>query len=101
MDFMSIGSVSGFFTGFGLMLLLAIYKWRKGKKERRFDERYETIHGKARTFSWSITVVLIFMVFLGAVIYEGFKLAAILLAIVYVFILLTYWGAVAFFSKRV
>lgn len=101
MEFLSFESVSGFLLGFGLMILLGFYLRRKGDKERKFDERYKTVDGKARAFSWGTTVALIFMMFLGAVIYEGFKLAAILLAIVYVFILLTYWGAVAFFNKRV
>lgn len=101
MEFISISSLSGFFTGFGLVLLIAIYKWRKGKKERRFDERYEIIHGKARTFSWSVTVVLLIVMTIGVVIYEGLNLAAILLAIVYVVILLTYWIAVAVLNKKV
>lgn len=100
MEFISIESISGFFTGFGLMVLLAIYLWRRGKKERKFDERYETVQKRARTFSWGMTIVFIFMMFVGVVIYEGFGLAAISLAIVYTFILLTYFGAMAFFNKR-
>lgn len=101
MEFISPASLSGFFTGFGLVTLLAIYLWRKGKKERRFDERYETIRGKARTFSWGITIIVIFMMFLGAIIYEGFKLAALLLGILYAVILLTYWLSAFVLNKRV
>jgi len=100
MGSISVSSLGGFITGFGLILILIVYQWRKGTKERRFDERYETVHSKARNLSWGITVILTFLLLLGAAIYEGPKLAFILLTIIYAVLLLSYWGAVIIFNKR-
>ncbi|WP_153731892.1 DUF3796 domain-containing protein [Sporosarcina obsidiansis] len=96
----SLSGLSGFFVGFGTVLVIALYLRRKGKKERRFDERYEKIHAKARTISWGITVIVLALMWLGALLYEGTELAFVLLATVYAIMLLSYGIASLVLEKR-
>ena len=77
----SIESLAGFITGAGVVLFIAYLYFRKGRKERRFDERYQEIHTKARTLSWTITLVVLMVMWLGSLIVEGPKLAFILTGI--------------------
>ncbi|MBB4826542.1 apolipoprotein N-acyltransferase [Sporosarcina luteola] len=92
--------ISGFISGFGIVLLIALFYFWKGRKERRFDERYETVHAKARTISWGITVIVLALMWLGALIYEGASLAFILLAAAYGIMLLSYGIAVFVLNKK-
>ncbi|WHT49430.1 hypothetical protein QNH10_07815 [Sporosarcina thermotolerans] len=62
----SIESISGFITGAGIVLLIAFLYFKKGSKERRFDERYQEVHGKARTVSWTITLLTLLFMWVGS-----------------------------------
>ena len=95
----TLSTLGGFITGFGLTVGIVIYVWLKGKKENRFDERYETVHSKARALTLSILIILIFFLMIGAIMYEGMKLAAILLGVLYVVTLISYFTSVLLFNK--
>lgn len=93
-------SLAGFITGFGVVLFLVYLYFRKGSKQRRFDERYQEVHAKARTLSWSLTLIVLVVMWLGALIYEGPKLAFILAATAYGIMLISYAIAVFMFNKK-
>lgn len=97
----SIESLAGFITGAGVVLFIAYLYFRKGRKERRFDERYQEIHTKARTLSWTITLVVLMVMWLGSLIVEGPKLAFILLASAYGLMLISYGVGVLILNKRI
>jgi len=96
----SIESLAGFITGAGVVLFIAFLYFRKGKKERRFDERYEEVHAKARTLSWSLTLIVLMLMWLGSLIFEGPKLAFLLLATAYGVMLISYGIGVLIMNKR-
>lgn len=96
----TIESLAGFITGSGVVLLIAYLYFRKGKKHRLFDERYEEIHAKARTISWSITLIVLVVMWLGSLIYEGPKLAFILAATAYGIMLLSYLITAFILNKK-
>ncbi|WP_262177283.1 DUF3796 domain-containing protein [Saccharococcus sp. Marseille-Q5394] len=97
----TIESLAGFITGAGVVLFIAFLYFRKGSKERRFDERYQEIHTKARTISWTVTLVLLAVMWLGSLIYEGPKLAFLLAVSAYGVMLISYVIGVLIISKRV
>lgn len=97
----SIESLAGFITGAGVVLLIAFLYFKKGKKERRFDERYQEVHEKARTVSWSITLITLMLMWVGALIFEGPKLAYLLLSSAYGVMLISYGIGVVIMNKRI
>ncbi|MDW0111051.1 DUF3796 domain-containing protein [Sporosarcina aquimarina] len=98
MDWVSTGT--GFITGFGIVSIIVLVMWRRGKKARLFDERYEKVHVKARTVSWIVFVGMSYIMALMALIIEGWKLAAILLASLYGAAMLTYFLAVFIYNRK-
>lgn len=98
MDWLS--TAAGFLTGAGVVSIIILINWRKGKKARLFDERYEKVHTKARTASWSVFVGLTYLLAIAALIIEGWKLASMLLTILYVVGLLTYFIAVFLYNRK-
>lgn len=96
----TISGLSGFVVGFGTILLVFLYQRKKGKKERRFDERYETVHAKARSISWGVTLIAIVLMWIGVIIYEGPKLAFFLFTILYLITISSYGIAAAIFNKK-
>ena len=97
----SIESLAGFITGAGVVLLIAFLYFKKGKKERRFDERYQEVHEKARTVSWSITLITLMLIWVGALIFEGPKLAYLLLSSAYGVMLISYGVGAMIYNKRI
>jgi len=97
----SIESLAGFITGAGVVLFIAFLYFRKGRKERRFDERYQEIHTKARTISWTVTLVLLAVLGLGSLVFEGSKLAFLLLSSTYGVMLISYGISVLILNKRI
>ncbi|GEN82758.1 hypothetical protein SLU01_10700 [Sporosarcina luteola] len=97
----SIESLAGFITGAGVVLLIAFLYFKKGKKERRFDERYQEVHEKARTVSWSITLITLMLMWVGALIFEGPKLAYLLLSSAYGVMLISYGVGAMIYNKRI
>lgn len=97
----SIESLAGFITGAGVVLFIAFLYFRKGRKERRFDERYVEIHTKARTISWAVTLALLAFLGLGSLVFEGPKLAFLLLSSTYGVMLISYGISVLILNKRI
>lgn len=98
MDWLS--TASGFIVGFGVVSIIALIYWRRGKKDRLFDERYEKVHVKARTVSWITFVGLSYLLAIAALIIEGWALASILLASLYAVGLITYFVAVLIYNRK-
>ena len=97
----SIESLAGFITGAGVVLFIAFLYFRKGRKERRFDERYEEVHTKARTISWTITLIILMFMWLGSLLFEGPKLAFLLTTTAYGVMLISYGIGVVIMNKRI
>ncbi|MGG0643394.1 hypothetical protein ABE021_05505 [Sporosarcina gallistercoris] len=95
-----VSTAAGFVTGVGGVSIIMFLVWRRGKKSRLFDERYEKVHMKARTASWSVFVGLSYMLAIAAILIEGWKLASMFLAILYVVGLLSYLIAVLIYNKK-
>ncbi|REB04715.1 hypothetical protein DVB69_16640 [Sporosarcina sp. BI001-red] len=98
MDWLS--TAAGFITGVGMVSIIILIIWRRGKKARLFDERYEKVHIKARTASWIVFVGLTYILAIAALVIEGWKLASMLLASLYVVGLVTYFVAVLIYNKK-
>ncbi|WP_025783110.1 hypothetical protein [Sporosarcina sp. D27] len=98
MDWLS--TASGFIVGFGVVSIIALIYWRKGKKDRLFDERYEKVHVKARTVSWITFVGLSYLLAIAALIIEGLTLASMLLTSLYGVGLITYFIAVLIYNRK-
>ncbi|MCM3758770.1 hypothetical protein M3197_15005 [Sporosarcina aquimarina] len=98
MDWFS--TASGFIVGFGVVSIIALIYWRKGKKSRLFDERYEKVHVKARTVSWITFIGLSYLLSIVALIVEGWTLASMLLASLYAVGITTYFVAVLIYNRK-
>ncbi|WJY27698.1 hypothetical protein [Sporosarcina trichiuri] len=96
----SIDTIAGFFTGAGVSLLLLYLYFRKGKKYRRFDERYERIHTLARNVSWSLTLVTLTAMWITLLLMEGPKLAFYLVLSAYIVLLLSYMSSVFILNRK-
>lgn len=97
----TLESIAGFITGGGIVLLLAFLYFKKGYKERKFDERYEQVNAKALKFSWISTLIVLLCMWLGVLIYEGAKLAFLLSVSAYGVLLITFGAAHFFYNRRV
>lgn len=73
-----------FLVGLPLSVVIAIVLtfigWRKGKKQRLFDERYTRIHQHARSISWMVTTISIIIVWAVIIIVEGPRLTFFLIS---------------------
>ncbi|VDG98819.1 Uncharacterised protein [Lysinibacillus sphaericus] len=95
-----ISTASGFVVGFGVVSIVVLIFWRRGKKNRLFDERYEKVHVKARTVSWITFVGLSYLLAIAVLIVEGWTLASMLLASLYAVGLITYFVAVLIYNRK-
>lgn len=96
----SLETMAGFFTGAGLVLLVFYIYYRIGKKKRRFDERYQQIHMLARTYSWSITLLVLTGAWLVLLIVEGPGLAYYVALSAYTVMLLSYLLSAFVLNRR-
>lgn len=82
------------FLGLPLGIIIAavalFFSWRKGKKERRFDERYTRIHQHAKSISWGVTTVAILVVWMIVIIVEGPGLSFFLMSGIWVVHMFSY-----------
>lgn len=87
-------SIWSFLSGLPLGLLIAgiifYFSWRKGKKERRYDERYTRIHEQARSISWIVTYFTILILWAFVLIMEKPGLAFFVLTGLYVIQMVSY-----------
>lgn len=63
---------------------------KKGKKERWFDERSTRIQRNARSFSWSVTTVVIILSWILVMILERPSLAFFIITAIWVAHMLSY-----------
>ncbi|WP_342514534.1 DUF3796 domain-containing protein [Sporosarcina sp. FSL K6-1522] len=86
----------------GLVIALSVWYFvrKKGKKERRYDERYQRIQEQAKSLSWTVTVVTIVIAWAVVIIFEGPGLAFFLFAALYVIAVVSYGVGAAIVDKR-
>lgn len=74
-DFNIWSFLAGLPLGLTIAGIVLYVSWRKGKKERRFDERYKVIHQFAKSFSWRVTTFAILVGWTIVIVIEGPSLA--------------------------
>ncbi len=94
-----------FLVGFPLpliiILIILLVNRKKGKQSRWFDERYRKIHQQARSISWGVTTVAIYIAWMIVMIVEGPRLAFFILTGIWVTHMLSYLiGALIANSKN-
>jgi len=93
-----------FMAGLPLGLVIAgivyYFVWRKGKKERLFDERYKNIHRHAKSISWMVTSVAILIAWTIVMIVEGAKLAFFIMTALWTIHMLSWAIGAAIASKN-
>lgn len=93
-----------FLIGLPLGLLITgivfYFNWRRGKKERRFDERYKRIQDQARSISLIVTAIAIVIAWLVIMIFEGIGLPFFLMTGIYVVMMISYGIGAAISSSR-
>ena len=67
--------LAGLPLGLVIWGIVHYFMWKKGKKERMFDERYTNLHRHARAISWKVMTVAILIAWIIVMIVEGAKLA--------------------------
>lgn len=86
----NIWGLLGLPLGIAISAVVLYFSWRKGKKERRFDERYTTVHQQAKSISWGATTITIFVVWMIVIVVEGPGLTFFLLTGLWVVHMLSY-----------
>ena len=86
--------------GLTVTVVVLFFSWRKGKKERRFDERYTRIHQHARSISWAATTGAILVGWMIVIIVEGPQLAFFILAGIWAVHMLSYAIGAAVASSK-
>lgn len=96
--------VSAFLLGLPLgMLVTGIVGYfviRKGKKERRYDERYTKIHNGARSIGWFVSFFFIIGSWAFVIMYEKPSLAFFVLTAVYIVHVTAYGIGAAILNKK-
>lgn len=78
-DFDIWSFLAGLPLGLTITGIVLYFSWRKGKKERRFDERFTRIHQHARSISWGVTTAAILIAWMIVILVEGARLAFFIL----------------------
>lgn len=89
---MEIGGLIGLTMGVGFGLLGIFFGRRTAKKKRELDEVYEHIWQKARSLSWYVTLVSIYLLLLLALL--GFMISIVKAMSIILFIHLFSWGGI-------
>lgn len=79
--------------------IIAYITIRKGKRERRYDERYKKIHDGARSISWYTTSTFILLSWTFVIIYERPSLAFFVLTAIWV-VHMTSYGIGAYIMNQ-
>lgn len=99
-DFDLLAFMLGLPTGLAVTLIIGYFIWRKGKKTRRYDERYKSIQDQAKSLSWAVTQLAIVIAWAIVIIVEGPGLAFFLFTAVYVIAMVSYGVAAAAAEKK-
>ena len=92
--------LAGLPLGLAVAGIVLFISWRRGKKERRFDERYTRIHQNARSISWGVTTVTLLIAWTIVTLVEGPSLAFFVLSGVWVTHMLSYAIGAVFASTK-
>lgn len=76
--------------GITTALIVLFFVWRKGKKERRFDERYENIQRHAKSIGWGVTTIALLIGWAIIILTEGASPAFFIFMGVWVVHMLSY-----------
>src|SRR5699024_10694485 len=85
--------------GMLLMGIIGFFSIRKGKKERRYDERYTKIQNGARSIGWFASYFFILICWTFVILYEKPGLAFFVLTAIWI-VHLTSYGIGAFILNR-
>lgn len=92
--------LKGFGVGFIVMIIIQIVYWRRGKKLRRFDERYEKIQLESRSISWGFTLIALIVAIMLLAIIDGWSNGFIALISVYAITIISYFIATIVKKRR-
>jgi hypothetical protein len=92
--------LAGLPLGLAIAVVVLFISWKKGKKNRLFDERYTRIHQHARSISWGVTTGAILIAWTIVIIVEGPSLAFFILSGIWVTHMLSYAIGAAIASSR-
>ncbi|WP_301107345.1 hypothetical protein [Sporosarcina sp.] len=97
----NIGSfLLGLPLGLAITGMVLFISWRMGKKQRRYDERYQTIHRQARSYSWMATTAAVLIGWMVAILLEGPGIAFFILTAIWVVHMLSYIIGAAVASQK-
>ena len=83
-----------------LIGIIALYNIKKGRKERRYDERYSKIHEGARSISWYVTSAFILLSLIFVLIYERPSTAFFVLTVLWIVHTTSYGIGAAILNKK-
>ncbi len=92
--------LAGLPTGLLICGIVFYFVRKKNMKERVYDERYKNLHRHAKSISWHVTAVAIFIAWLITMIVEGPKLAFFLLTFLWVTHMISWIIGAAVASKH-
>lgn len=98
-DFNIWSFLLGLPLGLTISAIVLYFVWKKGKKERLFDERYKNIHRHARSISWMVMTFAILVAWFIVILVEGPKLAFFIMSALWA-IHMTSWGVGAIIANR-
>lgn len=99
-DFDLLAFMLGLPMGLGITLLVGYFVWKKGKKNRRYDERYKRVQEQAKSLAWGVTMLVIVIAWAIIIIFDGIGLAFFLFTAVYVIAMITYLIASVLAEKK-
>jgi hypothetical protein len=99
-EFDWLAFILGLPTGLAIAGVVIYFNWRKGKKERRFDERYTRIHQHARSFSWIVTYFAIIIAWFIVILVEGVSLSFFIVTGLWVAHMISYVIGAAIASRK-
>ncbi|MFC4411551.1 DUF3796 domain-containing protein [Chungangia koreensis] len=99
-DFNWLAGLSGLVTGVLVASLVMYINYRIGKKQRRYDERYEQIHNWGKAIAWSVTVLALVIGWGVIIVVEGASLAFFILSGIYVISMVAYAIGAAYASTK-
>ncbi|MBE1554915.1 DUF3796 domain-containing protein [Sporosarcina limicola] len=99
-DFDLLAFLLGLPLGLVITLSIGYFVWKRGKRQRRYDERYKRIQEQARSLSWAVTIFTLVIAWAIIIIIEGASLSFFLISGVYVLAMITYGIGAAIADKK-
>lgn len=86
--------------GMLIMGVIGFFSIRKGKKERRYDERYTKIQNGARSIGWFASYFFILISWTFVILYEKPGLAFFVLTAIWIVHIVSYGVGVAIYQRK-